>query len=207
MESITLRQNKYQPLFKILLLANILTAGVYIILAVYISNRVYQDTKVLSDAILILGARSYKDAKINPCLEARVNQGIKLYKEGYAPTIIVSGGKDRENGTNEAEIMKTLLLNSGINKSVILTENQSTSTYENLLFSKQIMVRNQLKTIIIVTEPFHEPRADLVAQRLNISHTISPAIYSPCWTRWKFLSRYFLKEPLLIIYYGITGRI
>jgi hypothetical protein len=66
------------------------------------------------------------------------------------------------------------------------------------------MEQNNLSTAIIVTEKFHNYRAHTVASELNLLHTLSPTS-SPCWDKWKFLSKYFLREPIALIYYKLTG--
>lgn len=64
-----------------------------------------------------------------------------------------------------------------------------------------------LNSIIIVTEPFHTARAALVAKKLGLKYTISPASISPCWQPWKYFSSYFLKEPFAIILYKIENKL
>ncbi len=189
----------------------LITAGVsfliYSSLALAVGMRVYRDTKDHADAILILGAKSYKGTAYNPCLVERVAHGVNLYKQGYASTIIVSGGNDDEDGSNEAATMRRIALGMGVPMEAILTENTSTSTYENFLNTKKIIDKNKWYSVIIVTEPFHMPRAAMVAHRLNVAAFVSPAVDSPCWAKWTFGSRYFLKEPLAIMGYFLTGKL
>lgn len=179
----------------------------YSILAIAVGLRVYRDTSHPADAILILGAKSYKGTTYNPCLVARVKHGVELYQTGFASTIIVSGGNDKEDGSNEAATMRRIALSLGVPMEAILTENTSTSTFENFMNSKKIMDQNQFHSAIIVTEPFHMPRAAMVARRVGMPAFVSPTVDSPCWTRWKFGSRYFLKEPLAIVGYFLTGKL
>ena len=88
----------------------------------------------------------------------------------------------------------------------IILEKDSTSTYENMLNSQKIMKEKDIRSVLIITEPFHAARVGLVAEKLGLDYTISPAIESPCW-RWKYFSKYFLKEPFAIIAYKLQGKL
>lgn len=179
----------------------------YISLAIYIGTQAEKDSKSRSDAILVLGARSYIEGKYNPCLKARVEHAVDLYKSKYASKILMTGGNDIEDNVNEAETMKKIAVESGVNSKDILLEKQATSTYENLTFSQDILRKNGLKSVKIVTEPFHVARTELVAEKLGLNFSISPISTSPCWLPWKYFSRYFLKEPFAVILYKIQNKL
>lgn len=184
---------------------------IYIFVAIYINERVYFDNKAKSDAIIVLGAKSFVDDEVNQCVVARVEHAVNLYNDGYAKKIIMSGGTDRRPvlDTSEGNEMKkiALSLDPDINPDDILVEGESTSTYENLVFSQKILEQNNLESVIIITEPFHSPRADLVAQKLELNHTISPTLTSPCWNKNTYYSGYFLREPFVLIIYKLFGQI
>ena len=165
------------------------------------------DTKQRSDAIVVLGARIFLRPNVyNPCLTARVNQGVELYRQGYAPKILFSGGTDREDGIIEASAMKQIAISLGVSEPDILVETSSSSTYENLVNSQQILNTNNLKSMLVVTEPFHTPRVSLIANKLKLNYTISPA-YSSCWNDWQYFSRFLLREPFAIIKYFFDGKL
>lgn len=161
------------------------------------------DSKVRSDTILVLGARSYIAQKYNPCLVARLQHAADLYQSGYAQRIIVSGGKDKENGVSEAEVMKKILESYHVPASAIQEEKAATSTYENFLYAQKLLKERGARSSIIVTESFHMARASLVADHLNLTHTNSPVSDSPCSKRFT----YFLKEPLAILVYLLQGKL
>lgn len=165
------------------------------------------DNKKRSEAILVLGAKSYKGDSYNPCLVARVSHAVDLYKQGFAKKIIMSGGTDQEDQKNEALTMKEIAQGLHIPEKDIILEKNSHSTYENILFSKKIMQNNVIQSVIIVTEPFHSPRAVLIAQKDGLDFSVSPTTTSQCWQRWTYGSRFFLREPFAIMYYFLKGRI
>lgn len=181
--------------------------SLYMFLTIYVGVNVYVDNKKKSDAILVLGAKSYKGVNYNPCLVARVERAAELYKQGYADKIIMSGGDDKEDQKNEALTMQQIAQQLHVPKNDIILEQKSTSTYENILLSSGVMRQHKMQSVIIVTEPFHSPRAALVAKKANLEYSVSPTLTSQCWLRWKYGSRFFLKEPLAIIEYFILGKI
>jgi uncharacterized SAM-binding protein YcdF (DUF218 family) len=193
-------------LLNIFIVLAALPASAYFFTAIITGVYVYKDNAVQSDAIIVLGAKAYQEDGFNPCLEARVDHAVELYDQGLAPFIIMSGGDDAPGGPNEALAMKEMAMKRGVTGEDILLEQKSTSTYENIKFSKSLMEQNNLSTAIIVTEKFHNYRADVVASELLVPHTLSPTS-SPCWDRWKFFSRYFLREPIALIYYKVSGRL
>ncbi len=186
----------------------VLVTVIYSSTAWYIGSRVYVDTAVSSDVVIILGARSYLDSgEYNPCLVARVAHGVSLYDRGLVSALVVTGGTDELTGHNEAQTMRDIAEALGVPSEDIYIEPQATSTYENLIFSGAIMDAHEWESAIIVSEPFHMPRAHLVAEHLNIDHTISPARGSVCWERWKYVSRYFIREVFALWWYIVTGKV
>ncbi len=179
----------------------------YISLASYIATKAEIDTKTKSEVILVLGARSYIDGKYNQCLEARVAHAAALYKSGYASKVLMSGGDDSEDNVNEAETMKKIAVERGVLAADILLEKAATSTYENFTLSQEILKENTLNSVIIVTEPFHMVRASLVAEKLNYNYTFSPAQENSCWLPNKYLTTYFLKEPVAIMQYKLQNKL
>lgn len=185
----------------------ILSAGIYFSLALYIIRNAEKDEKKSANVILVLGTKSYHNDTYNPCLVARVQHAVDLYKANYAPKLLFSGGTDKKNGTNEAQVMKEIALILGASEEDILLEPASTSTYENFLFSKKIFSSQKFKSIILVTEPFHLPRALLVAQKRGLDIYGSPVKQSICWKNNKYFSIHFLREPVAIIYYKMKNRL
>lgn len=190
----------------------------YAILVFYIGNMAKQDTKVKSDAIVVLGEGAYggiscfgprcsqgftPHPRYNPCLIARINHAVDLYKSHYASKVLMSGGTDKEDNKNEAETMKTIAMGDGIPEKDILLETKSTSTYENLEFSQKIMNAAGIHSAIIVTDPATNARAGLVASKLHYAYSLSPDMDTPCSHR----SDYYLREPLAIIDYFLTSKL
>lgn len=179
----------------------------YLSLALYVASFTHPPLSGTADAALVLGAKAYKGETYNPCLVSRVTTAATLIEHHTVKTILVSGGNDNEDQVNEAETMKKILLAHGVSAAVIFEEKAATSTYENFVFSKEIMRHTGIHSVVVVTEPFHIARARLIARSLGVNAQYIAAADSPCWTKWTYLSRYFLKEPFAILLYILTGKI
>lgn len=133
------------------------------------------DEKV--DAIVILAGgitayqREYHGSDVNYFSLLRLRYGAWLYRRTGLP-IIVSGGVER-SGITEAELMARVLRSEYAIRDNIFIEKQSRNTYDNALYSHEIMQQQGFKSIYLVTNAFHIPRALLSFQKDNI--TIIPA--------------------------------
>lgn len=181
--------------------------AIYGYVVFYIYSHAFLDSAKKSDAIIILGARVGKNSNDNPCLTARITHGIDLYHKHLANYVIVSGGQTWRDQQNEASVMKDLTLQKGLPTSQLIIENKSYNTYENLLFSKQLLAEKNLHSMIIVTDAYHSPRAALIAQKLGISYTVSPVTNDRCVKGKIGWFSALVYEPFGILLYKITGKI
>lgn len=120
-----------------------------------------------ADTGIILGMSMWGDEP-SPGLKERLDYGLKLYKEGMFPHIIVSGGLDKPDlKYTEGQGMRNYLIEQGVPEKAIYMENEATSTYENLLFSKKVMIREGLSSAVIITHTYHGSRALEIANELD----------------------------------------
>ena len=102
----------------------------------------------------------------------RVPYAVTEYKNGRIDKIIVSGGNvlESENGMLEAEMMRETAVKMGVGEKDIIVENKATTTVENMVFSRELMRRENLLQkgiyIGIVTTAFHMRRSIKIAQKV-----------------------------------------
>ncbi|MCC5464863.1 YdcF family protein [Pelosinus baikalensis] len=162
----------------------------------------YLTQPVKSDTIIVLGAKILgQDPSL--MLRLRLDEAIKLYEAGYAPTIIVSGAQGPDESISEAASMKAYLLNHGIPAERILLEDQSFNTYQNLANSHKIMQINSLRTAVIVSNASHIRRSLLLAQNLGIQATGSPA---PMASSPYLTTKQYVREGAAIAVLFLTGK-
>jgi len=92
---------------------------------------------------------------------------VRYLKKYPHVQVIVSGGQGSDEDQTEASVMLEYLLNNGIEASRIIAEDRSTSTYENLLFSKELLPK-ETKHVTIVSNDFHLKRAKYLAETLDL---------------------------------------
>lgn len=134
-----------------------------------------------ADAIVVLAggidnyAKEYGGPDISNFTVPRLRYAAWLQKRTGLP-VIVTGGIER-GGATEAELMKKVLLQEYEIKAQVLVEKQSQSTYENALYSSQILTEHQYKHYFLVTSAFHMPRALDVFKRFNSNVIPAPTAY------------------------------
>lgn len=127
------------------------------------------------DCIIILGSGLIR-SEVTPLLAQRLDEGHNIYmKYQERPSLIVSGGLAPDSSRAEAEAMAAYLEKAGVVKDHIIVENQSTTTYENLLFSKAILqdLGHDNPYCLVVTNSFHALRAGVYLKKLGLQgHSI-----------------------------------
>ncbi len=119
----------------------------------------------MADAIVVLGAAQY-NGRPSPVFANRLNAALVLYRQGYAPTILVTGGKQPGDRYSEGEVGCRYLEAAGVPKSALICETHSRSTWENLKNAAALLGSAR---VLIVTDAPHLPRAMMLAQRLGIN--------------------------------------
>ena len=126
-----------------------------------------------ADCIVILGAGTW-EGEVSPVFEERLRHGADLYREGYAPVIILTGGLDPRNTIPDAEAARRWMVENGIPDEAILMEEKSRYTHENFLYAKELMEENGLVTALVVSDPLHMKRAMLAAGDYGVDAWSSP---------------------------------
>lgn len=132
--------------------------------------------------IIILGSGLKQGDQLPVTLRQRVDTGLTYWQKHQDCKIIVSGGQGVDETVPEAVAMRNYLLLQDVPASAILLESRSTSTYENLLFSRQVMEADGyydsgMYKAIIVTSNYHMYRARYIAGQLG--YTVYGGISSP----------------------------
>jgi uncharacterized SAM-binding protein YcdF (DUF218 family) len=120
-----------------------------------------------ADVAIVLGAAVWGEQP-SPGLRERLDQALRLYRQGYAPYLIVTGGLGEGKTIDEATVMKRYLLEHGVPAERVLLENKARDTYENLLYSKALMDEHSLHTALIVSHGYHLARAAEMAAALGM---------------------------------------
>ncbi|KAA8432263.1 YdcF family protein [Weissella paramesenteroides] len=87
------------------------------------------------DYIIVLGA-GIRSEEVTPLLKSRLDKGLMYLKDNPQVKFVVSGGKGPDEPVSEAFAMAKYLRSQNIPDNQIIIEDQSTTTYENMKYSK-----------------------------------------------------------------------
>lgn len=123
------------------------------------------------DFIIILGCAMSKTGKPYPLLRGRIDKALAFAREQLAASgkqaiFVPSGGQGADECISEAQCIKNYLVENGVDESLILTEDRSTSTLENMRFSGEI-IRSAKKDakVLYSTTNYHVFRSGIYAAR------------------------------------------
>ena len=124
------------------------------------------------DFIIVHGAGLLNGERVTPLLKRRIDKAVQAFYQSKNPHIrlIASGGQGSDEKISEAQaIYNYLVENTDVPKEVILLEEKSTTTYENLLFSKELgeqFVENP--RFLFVTNDYHVFRTSTYARQIGM---------------------------------------
>jgi uncharacterized SAM-binding protein YcdF (DUF218 family) len=150
------------------------------------------------DCILVLGAGLQADS-ISLRLKARLDKALEYAEKLPHLPIILSGGQGSDELRTEAEAMQEYLLSKGLSEELLILEDQSTSTQENLRFSKSLLPKANAK-VLLVTSDYHLYRALMLASLMGYE-AYGAAAYNPFFVRIDHSVREFpamLKDGVLM---------
>lgn len=104
---------------------------------------------------------------------------------------VLSGGQGDDEWCTEASAMKTYLVNRGIDETRLYLEENSTSTNENLEFSRQLIENEGLSmSVAVVTQEFHQCRAQAFAKK----HGFTDVSAITAHTQWDLFPSYWIRD-------------
>jgi uncharacterized SAM-binding protein YcdF (DUF218 family) len=113
----------------------------------------------------------------------------------------------------EAEVMKALAVHLGVQSEDIILEKRAGSTYQNVVFTKDIMERHGWNSALVVSSPYHMRRVILVYNKIapEMRVTLNPVPQSGFYgkekkVKWKHIKA-IAHEYAGIIYYWLKGYI
>lgn len=127
------------------------------------------------DFIIIHGCQIRKDGTLTKLLQSRADRAIefaKMQKESTGKDIVFipSGGKGSDEIISEAKAISNYLLETGIPEDRILVEDRSTSTYENIKYSVELVEKKtgtKDSKIALSTTNYHVFRSGLIASEMG----------------------------------------
>ena len=147
------------------------------------------------DFVIILGSKINKDGSLPPLLKGRVDKAIEFGNKQYEIVkkkiiYVPSGGKGLDEVMAESMAIKNYLIKNGIKENQILIEDKSTSTIENMRFSKdKIDEKKKDAKISFSTTNYHVFRSGVIASEQGID---CEGMGSS--TKWYFYTNALIRE-------------
>jgi len=164
-----------------------------------------RDRAKASDAIVVLGAAQYW-GKPSPVLRARLDHAIGLWRRRLATLVVLTGGVGVGDTTSEAAVSRKYVLGEGIPDSVILLETTGRTTRESLRSVANMLQARDERRVILVSDPFHMLRLDILARRFGLVPYTSPTRTSPISSNAGETWRYYITESFKIPFVLIMER-
>jgi uncharacterized SAM-binding protein YcdF (DUF218 family) len=140
----------------------------------------------------------------------RTLEAARLYRAGYVKYLVFSG---RGGPGDSAKSMAAVAMQQSVPARAVLQEDKAISTYENVLFVRPLLAGHNIRRLILVTSPYHQRRAYLVARQvlpgiILINHPASTSYWGPRgWWRDAASRRVVFNEYVKIAGYLFLGRI
>jgi uncharacterized SAM-binding protein YcdF (DUF218 family) len=131
----------------------------------------------VAQAIVVLGAPIRPDGELSPAARERVEVALDLYRRGVAPIVCVTGGhapRALASSAVEAEGMARWLRAGGVPEGQIRVDRRATTTRENAARAAELLFPEGIRTVCLVTQPFHSRRAALLFRRAGFDAYVFP---------------------------------
>jgi uncharacterized SAM-binding protein YcdF (DUF218 family) len=128
-----------------------------------------------ASAVVVMGAAQY-DGKPSPVLQARLDRAVELYEQGYAPMIVVTGGKQAGDRVTQGVAGYEYLRERGVPEGSIKVEVDGTNSYEELSASALIVANHAASSdVLVVSDPYHSYRVRQIAREVGLDAAAAPA--------------------------------
>ena len=133
------------------------------------------DYRKQADAVIVLGAEAHDDGTPSVALAERMDTAVELYKDGYAPYLIVSGGIGA-NGVDESQVMSAYAQSKGVPASAILRDSKGDSTEKTMQNTLRIAEQKGFDTLLVTSSFYHLPRIKMLFWQEGCNVATGPTI-------------------------------
>lgn len=167
---------------------------ILLLLQILIFSRIPTTADQDLDYVIVLGA-GVKPEGISKTLKLRLDKAVEYAAQNPDSILVLSGGQGAGETEPEAVSMQRYLLNRGVKREQMMLEQQSRSTVENLVLSKELILQQDGKRmqenqkhpgvpapgshggavpnwdelrVGVITSNFHLYRARMIAKKLGL---------------------------------------
>jgi len=151
-----------------------------------------------ADAIVVLGAAQFNGVP-SQVFRARLDTAYELYQQGYAPLVVVTGGRLSGDQYTEAESGRNYLVDRGIPADAILMENISHNTAASFDGVERLLRPRGIHSLLVVSDGFHLYRSKMLARDAGFEVYGTPAEGSPIRPGSATEFRYMVRETFGVL--------
>ncbi len=155
-----------------------------------------------ADAIVVLGAAQY-GGRPSRVLSARLDHALGLWQRARAPRVVLTGGRRAGDLLSEAAAGRRYVVRRGVPASAILLEAHGRTSLASIHGAAVLLhsLGDSLPAkprVLLVSDPFHMLRLDLLARLHGLTPLPSPTRTSPISANQSVAIEYILRESLAI---------
>ena len=165
-------------------LATAVATFIACVIILYVSIPMSDTQQSQFDVILVLGNPANQDGTIAPIARSRVLEGIRQYRAGVAPRLLMTGGAVA-NRFVEGQVMRDFAIAQGVPPGAVFAEGESRNTIQNAYYSYKIMQAHDWNSALIVSSPSHLRRAALIFSHYPIAWRTDAAPWPPDYSLFK----------------------
>ena len=167
-------------------------------------SRLDADTVRPADAAVVLSTRAYEKGRLNPCLVARVEAAVELYRARKVKKLVMTGGVSRDLQSSAGN-MQMIAEKMGVSKADIIQEREAGNTFENIVFSRKFIENSP--RVVIVSAGFLLARARMMADKQWQGHDIQVYAAPFCSEPYGGYGFTVLRESAAFVKNALKGRL
>lgn len=142
---------------------------------------------------------------------ARTMEAVKLYKRGWAPTLVFSGAAQDRNSPSNAAVMRSIALDAGVPEDAIIIDEHGRTTKQNATKTADLLASEDITSMILVTSSYHQRRTSLeFSERFtDVAIRNHPVSQDNQWSLWWWMTPMgwylALGELVRIVFFYLGG--
>lgn len=120
------------------------------------------------DMLLVLGGGLKTGNKIGISTKERLEQAIDIYKIKKMPILVSDGSLYKRSPA--ISMFRDFMVGRGVLSEHILFEGKSQTTFENFLYTKDMIMENGSEEILVCTSPYHQKRSEIIISHMNLEN-------------------------------------
>lgn len=154
------------------------------------------------DVAIIFGAEVFPSGSPSPYLRARLDLGVRLYRDGTARVLLVSGDNAPAHH-RETTAMRRYLQGRGVPSSVIVEDESGLDTYDTCVRARRVF---GVREALLVSQRYHLTRAVATCRAVGVDAVgVGDVSVKATSDRWdQFVAREYVANLKMVV--DLVGR-